>query len=194
MLIGNSLPELIFIRVAVPALRLIAPAAVIAIPFVLIIRPRLLEQHKWLWPVGIWALSEATFFLGVYLPLRRVLQRSAKHPEPPSQPERRALIQKCFANLPDPEYYVSRWFMDAPPQDIKRGNVKEFLAWSLMNKQYSEANDDDEAELDEYTDELERVLDRPFQAGRGKAKSLRTTLDPVPMQHRPLIWYAVSIA
>lgn len=194
MLIGNSLPEYIFIRLAVPALRLIAPCAVVSCILIPVFRPRLLSQHKALWPLAGWAIAESAFFVGVYVPLRLYLQRPVVHPSPPTKPQRRTLYARIMENLPDPEYYLSRWFMNAPLGDIKRENLKEFYAWSLLNKRYSEVSRDEESELDSYVDQLEEKLDQPFKPGRGPAKSLRTTFDPVPMQHRPLLWYFVRIA
>jgi hypothetical protein len=191
MLIGNSFPELIFIRIAIPVLRLIAPLATIATPALFVTRHHSLQRHRWLWPVGIWLAGEAVFFWGVYLPLRLGLQKAAEHPVPPPKEERERLMQKVCAHLPEPEHYLSKWFMDAPPEEIKRENVKEFYAWSSLNKRYEDVDHEEDIELDLYTNELEQKLDRSFDPGRGKAKSLRTTLDPVPMQHRPLVWYLI---
>jgi hypothetical protein len=46
-------------------------------------------------------------------------------------------------------------------------------------------------ELEEYASEMEKVLGRKFEPGRGNSKCLRLTLDKVEMSHRSLTWYLV---
>lgn len=47
-------------------------------------------------------------------------------------------------------------------------------------------------ELEEYIAEMEKLLGRKLEPGRGNAQCLRLTLDKVEMLHRSLIWYLVS--
>ena len=52
-------------------------------------------------------------------------------------------------------------------------------------------------ELEHYLRGFEKMLGRPLEPGSAKngqdrIKSIRVTLDPVRMLHRPLIWYLVS--
>jgi hypothetical protein len=193
MLIGNSVPEYVFIRIAVPLFRLITPCAILSCIYVPIFRPRLLAQHKALWPVAVWFSMETLFFTGVYVPLRLWLQRPVTHPSPPPASEREQMYGRILKNLPDPEYYLSRWFMNAPLADIRRDNVKEFYAWSLLNKRYQNVTNGEEDELERYVSQLDEKLISPLRPGRGPAEALRTTFDPVPMQHRPLVWYLVRM-
>lgn len=74
-------------------------------------------------------------------------------------------------------------------KEIKRENVKEFFIWAFFNRGGPPGDDDDE--LDEYISATEEILGRPFEPGRGKAKSLRLTIDRVDMLHRSLAWYLV---
>jgi len=92
--------------------------------------------------------------------------------------------------VPDPQRYLSKWFLDAPASEIKRENVKDFLRWAFLNK--AEIDATDEEELDEYVQGLEKLVGRQFEAGRGEAKCLRLSLDRVDMLHRSLTWYTVS--
>lgn len=192
MLVGNSLPEYIFTRVAILTLRLVAPVATTAC-VITAAQPQIIAQHRGLWPLYLWFLAEAAFFWTVFLPLRFVLQEPATHPTPLSKADRRDLFEKSLSHLSDPEQYLSKWFLRAPLDHIKRENVKEFYAWSFLNKPYEDVTDEEENELDDYVDRLEHRLERPVKPGRGRAKPLRTTLDPVPMQHRPLLWYLVCV-
>ena len=66
----------------------------------------------------------------------------------------------------------------------------EFFAWAFLNKaKYGLA---DEEELEEYITELEQTLGRQLEPGRGRAKSLRVTVDPVRTVYRSIFWYFVS--
>ena len=137
--------------------------------------------------------AESAFFALVYLPLRSTMQGQASHPENLCKEDRQALIRRCADRIPKPELYISKWFLESPLSEIKRENVKEFYAWSLLDKEYEDADEAEIAELDLYTDQLEEKLGRRLEDGWGNAQSLRLTLQSVPIQHRPLIWYAVSI-
>lgn len=94
-------------------------------------------------------------------------------------------------SVSDPEHYLSMWFKGAPSSDIRRENVKEFFCWSFLNKGNYGLLDD--SELEDYADQLERILGRELPPGRGSATSLRLTLDRVQMLPRPLVWYLVSL-
>ena len=145
-----------------------------------------------LWPIlllGIPAVVETCFYALVYLPKRRALQSPAVHPPLLSRPERQRLFDKGHAQVTDPEAFLSKWFQLAPLSEIKRDNVKDFFCWAMLNK--AAWNAEDEEELDGYADQVEELLSRPLDRGRGSAIPLRLTLDPVPMQHRPLIWYMI---
>lgn len=83
-----------------------------------------------------------------------------------------------------------KWFQDAPPAEIKRENVKDFFRWAYLSTAEPDPAYDEEMEC--YTKEMEKLLGRKFEPGRGNAKCLRLTLDKVKMLHRSLTWYLVS--
>lgn len=192
MLVGNSKPEYVFTRLAIWGLRFVAPASIAYSALVFLQPGHGLLQTRWLVPPHIWMFGEAVFYLGVYLPTRSYLQRAALHPSPPSRPERQKLFERVKKNISNQELYLSKWFMGASIAEIKRENLKEFFAWSLMNESHLKISDHEDAELEHYIDQLEISFGRNFEEGKGRAKSLRGTFDPVPMQHRPLLWYGVS--
>ncbi|KAF4443511.1 ribose-phosphate pyrophosphokinase [Fusarium acutatum] len=101
--------------------------------------------------------------------------------------DRQRLFQQCHDNIPDAGQYLRRWFRDAPEHEIKRENVKDFFRWAFLNMEVCDSTYDDE--LDEYVEELEDLLGRKLEPGRGDAKCLRMTLDRVEMLHRSLTWY-----
>ena len=139
--------------------------------------------------VEVIAVAETFFYLLVHLPLRTHLQREAVHPPAPSREEREVLFERCRRTIEDPERYVRKWFLGSKLEDVKRDNLKELYLWAFFNRGGPPGDDDEE--LEGYVDATEGLLGRRLAPGRGKAKSLRLTLDEVVMLHRSLIWYFV---
>ncbi len=70
--------------------------------------------------------------------------------------------------------------------------MKAYLAWAFFDREWVQG--EDEEEIEEYVREMESMLRRNLQPGKGTAKSLRLTLDPVEILHRSLLWYSVMSA
>ncbi|KAF4984800.1 hypothetical protein FZEAL_91 [Fusarium zealandicum] len=182
-MVGTSTWDYVFIRSSIILLYLVAPLSIVyslvnslvRLPFNL---PRVLE---------VWLALETAFYLLIYLPRKAYLQRAATHPTATSSEERRNLFWRCHGNIPDPERFLSKWFLDAPAKEIKRENVKEFYRWAYLNTAERDPAYDEEVEY--CVGEMENLLGRKFEPGRGNAKCLRLTLDKVEMLHRSLTWY-----
>ncbi|KAI9804009.1 MAG: hypothetical protein M1833_000290 [Piccolia ochrophora] len=181
-MIGTSVPAYILIFTSSAFLRLVTPLSICYCALRPFFRLPLLFLA-----VDVWAISETCFYFLVYHPMRLHLQNPTTHPPLRSREERRELFRRCQDNMPDPEKFLSKWFLDAPLSDIKRDNVKEFYSWAFLDTDTPKPDDDEE--LEEYVDGIEETLGRRIEPGRGKAKCLRLTLDKVDMRHRPLIWY-----
>lgn len=192
MLVGHSTRAYAFTRLAVWALRLVAPASIAYSAIVLLQPGHGLLRTPGLAPLHAWAFGEAFFYFAVYLPRRASLQSSAFDPASPDRQQRERLVQRIKHNVADPEMYLSKWFLNAKIEDIKRENLKEFFAWSLFNECPENISDDEDAEMDGYLDQMERTFGLHFEEGKGSAVPLRLTIDPVPMQHRSLLWYGVG--
>jgi hypothetical protein len=93
------------------------------------------------------------------------LQKAATYPTTIGREHRRVLFQRCHENIPDPERYLSKWFMDAPTSEIKRENVKDFFRWAFLNTGVPNTVDDEE--LEEYIRETEKLLGRKIEPRRG---------------------------
>jgi hypothetical protein len=200
-MIGTSVTEYIFIRICILALRAITPVSIFYCSLSIADPPR----HPFTRFLLGWAILETVFWLLVFLPRKRTLQARASHPSPLPREQRQELFWKCWDRIPNPEYYLSKWFMGARSWEIRRDNVSEFFAWALLNhgeedkaKKEEEEEEADiarrgevEKELNEYVDGVQTLLGRPIEAGRGSAKSLRLTIDEVKMLHRPVVWYLV---
>jgi hypothetical protein len=185
-MIGTSVWEYIFIRTCIFFLHLIAPLSTLYSLARSLVHPphpipRILE---------VWLILEAIFYLLVYLPRRVYLQRAAVPATTLSRQDRRLLFRRCHDNIPNPDRYLAKWFLDAPAAEIRRENVKEFLRWAFLNIREPDLAYDEE--LEEYVGEVEKMLGRKLEPGRGRAKCLRLNYDEVAMLHRSLTWYLVS--
>jgi hypothetical protein len=195
-MIGTSLPAYLFIRASIFGLRAITPLSIFYISFSIADPPSSSAGKSLL----SYCVIETAFWLLAYFPRKRSLQAVAQHPPPLDREERKALYWKCWDKIPNPEYYISKWFLGAKPQEIRRENVKDFFRWALLNKgdrkgelkaEEVETFQEEEEELDEYVDGVQTLLRRTIEPGRGPAKCLRLTVDEVKMRHRPLLWYLV---
>ena len=192
MLIGNTVPRQLLIRTTILGFRSIAPLSIIYTAILLTF-----PEQAPRWPAStFWKLyicSEAFFYLVVYLPLKQFLQKDATHPVAPDKATREKLFQKCLEHTHYEEHYLSGWFLHDPKQDIRRENLKELFAWAFLNKRLEDIDIHESSELEDYALRTQTHQETDYPSGVGAVSSLRGTLDPVPMQHRPLLWYAVRL-
>ncbi|KAE8216061.1 hypothetical protein CF327_g793 [Tilletia walkeri] len=91
----------------------------------------------------------------------------------------------------------SNWFMCSSIEDVKRGNVFEWLAWALLESKVEEVEHIvDEAEmLNDCIDAIETRLRWNFPPGKNEAvKCVRLSIDPVNILSRPIGFYLVTNA
>jgi hypothetical protein len=137
----------------------------------------------------IWALLETAFYIVVFLPLRRHLQKPASHPKLVPYEQRRQEFIRCMGTVPDLDQFLSKWFRDSPLSEIKRENVKEFLRWAFLD--IDDIDETYEEEVEEYVQMIEKNHQRKFEPGCGNAMCIRLTFDEVNLLHRSLFWYLV---
>jgi hypothetical protein len=186
-MIGTSIYDYIFIRSCILVLHWIAPFSILYCLSSLIYP----ASFHVSWVLQAWTTLETAFYLLVYYPRKIYLQRAASHPKPVCRDRRRLLFQRCQESIPDPERYLTKWFMDAPASEIKWENVKDFFRWAFLNT--GVPNTEDDEELEEFVSEMEKLLRRKIDPGRGNAECFRLTLGKVDMLHRSFIWYMVSL-
>lgn len=134
------------------------------------------------------ASSEVLFFISV-LPKRLHLQSAPPKTGFRTHYERDDLFYKCCEYVPSLEKFLSNWFQGASVEELHRDDVKDFLAWTFANKSISFEHYD--CELDRYITHMEGVLGRTFPPGRGCHQAMRLSLDPLHVQHKPLVYYLV---
>ncbi|KAK5135614.1 hypothetical protein LTR08_005094 [Meristemomyces frigidus] len=203
-MMNNTLPEYIAIRAVIILFSAIGPlcaayTATLLRRVVLSVHASSLEDAVRLvgtnatWPsfnfAQYWCIAEAGFYLW-FLYYRTVLQRAAVHPPLLDQRGRRALFEKVKSEIHDTERFLSGWFREAKVEDIGREDLKEFLAWTFWEGRVGE---EDDGELEVFAGEVEAMLGRRLKEGRGTARSLRLTLEPVEASSRSLFWYLIIV-
>ena len=187
-MIGTSLPESLFIGACIVFLHSIAPLSLLYCAALFTCLP---PRFRLPTVIELWFAAESLFLLCFFLPHRRHLQRAATHPPIRSKEARRKLVDRVHANVPDPERYIRGWFKGARIEDIGREDVKTYVAWAILDRDRAQEEDVDEAEIEEYTREIESMLGKDFLPGKRAAKPLRLTLDPVDVLYRSLLSYWV---
>ena len=186
MLLNDTWPQYLLVRLIILILQFLGPACVGYIAY-------LVSSHWPAWPIHTvfqsWCAIESAFFV-FFLFFRWYLQRDAIHPPPRSKKQRKALFAKVRREVHDPDKFFSGWFRGAKPEDIGREDVRLFLNWAFWDGK-ADMYGADEKELDEYIGKVEQMLRTPFKPGKGTAKSLRLTLDPIEMECRTLLWYSL---
>jgi len=76
---------------------------------------------------------------------------------------------------------------------LRRGNIKEWVAWAFFNCGLERVPQARCAEMEELTDEIVRWMEVHLEPGYNhEAACMRLTMDPIPSAHRPLVYYAVT--
>lgn len=188
-MIGTSLPEYVFIRISIFALQYTTPICLVCL-FILVAAQGIGALSTWAGKVAIgYSILDILYAVLVYYPHNRRLKQPAKHPPPLPRAERRALLIQCLDNVPDAARYLRMWFLGADDADIRQDNVREFLSWAFLDRHPGHETATDLEELDEYLMEIERRIGYQLKPGRGKAKSLRLTIDDVEVRYRSVVWY-----
>ncbi|KAF2870033.1 hypothetical protein BDV95DRAFT_496692 [Massariosphaeria phaeospora] len=195
-MIGTSTPQYLFIRTCILGLRAVTPLTIFYSAYSIADPPASTAGKLLL----AWCGLETAFWLLVFLPRKRALQADAVHPPPLDHDDRKDLFWRCWDKIPNPEYFLSRWFLGAKAHEIRRENVKDFYRWALLNRgddTQDRARVDadvwkaEDEELEGYVDGVQTLLGRNIEPGRGSATGLRLTVDSVKMLHRPFLWYMI---
>lgn len=187
-MIGTSPADYIFIRACIFGIRAVTPLSILYTTFCVVWPPRTIPTQTLL----AYTVLETAFYLFFYLPRKSLLQAPAEHPPIPSREYQTLLHERCNETISDPIEYLRKWFLGADLKDIKLENVKDFFRWGFLNT--ADENTAHDAELEKYVQGVEELIGKKLEPGRGSAKCIRLTIDPVEMIHRPAVWYFVSIA
>ncbi|KAE9972066.1 hypothetical protein EG328_005239 [Venturia inaequalis] len=184
-MIGTSTADYVFIRTCIFGIRAVTPLCMLHTAFSIARPPHSIATQILL----AYTILETAFYFLVYLPRKARLQGPAEHPPIPSRELQSLLFQRCKETISDPAEFVRQWFLGADLKDIKWENVKDFYRWAFLNTDVEHTAHDEE--LDIYVQGIEDLLGKKLEPGRGSAKCIRLTIDPVKMIHRPFVWYFI---
>ncbi|TBU35374.1 hypothetical protein BD311DRAFT_734645 [Dichomitus squalens] len=187
-MLGRSLPEYVFIRLSIFALQLITPLSIAYMCASWYYKHAL--YSPW---IAIYAGLEASFYLLVFVPRNRLLQKAATHPPLPSREEREALFAKCFAQLRD-ETYATGWFYFVDSKLIRRENLLDWLSWAFFGTHPDGLHEEWAEEIEGYLRNIEQLLGHKTEDGRDHTvRAIKVSLDPVVTAYRPLLWYLIGL-
>ncbi|KAH8812367.1 hypothetical protein F5884DRAFT_785191 [Xylogone sp. PMI_703] len=190
-MLPSSRGTLIFSRIFAWYFQSITPLSLV---YWLLVTSKKLPFKRFPVPLEGWLLAEALFYLLVYIPMSYTVHGVAMKVEENDREQRRELFNKCLATIIDPVRYVSLWHRGAPIERIGRENVKEWICWAFMDKHIWGPDEDEELEV--YVNELENLLPKGLKFCSGEIpgiKTLRFSLDPVNISHKPLLFYALGV-
>jgi pimeloyl-ACP methyl ester carboxylesterase len=199
-MLDHTIPNYVFIRSVIFGFQAVTPICIFIASFSIAEPPHTPFRRFLL----VWSLIEIIFWVGVYIPRSRALQAAAQHPPALNREERKELFWKCWAKIPHPEYFLSRWFLGARPSEIRRDNVREFYKWALLDRgtetpesvskrlaEHPQECKEEDEDLDSFVDGIETLLGHKLEPGHGNVQSMRLTVDAVNTSHRPVLWYVI---
>jgi len=187
-MLGTSKGEYVFVRVCIFLLDGVAPVCML---YCAIIAACPTFPFRLGTTFDLWATAETLFWILFFLPYRQYCQRTTFPPIAPSQEIRRTLMNQVKSEVADPEAFIRGWFKCADIEDIGRQHVEQWVAWAFFGQALEQVVGEkvEADEIEEYVCELERLLKRKFRPGKGTARPIRLTEDPVDMKRRSLLWY-----
>lgn len=98
---------------------------------------------------------------------------------------------------------ISGWFLQrgkqnerwpvSRVQELCRGNLAEWMTWAFFHSSPEELPEDRRSELELLIDEGAEWAGIHFPPGYNpEAQAMRLTMDPIPSQHRPLLYYIIT--
>ncbi|VUC36997.1 unnamed protein product [Clonostachys rosea] len=190
---GQDTKDYYLVWLRILALRLVTPASFIyclvhLFVYTFQVPCPAITNRTWL---TLFPFSEVVFFLSI-LRKRCHLQSASPKTGFRTHYERDDLFYKCCDHVPSLERFLTNWFQGARIEDLYRDDVKDFLAWTFAKKSISFEYYD--CDLDHYIAHMEKVLGRTFPRGRSHHQAMRLSLDPLQVQHKPLVYYLFVVA
>lgn len=147
--------------------------------------------------VEVWLGVESIFYM--YCIVLKRLKFTRKKPPAMSNDSLKKLMTNVYGTLDvaatNPQQFLVKWFQNTPIQEIKRGNVEQFLRWGLFSLDRDTQLDPAQQRLLEFyiRKTEERCQYIPPEGFNPDIQPMRPSLDNFEYQHRPLTYYLVSI-
>jgi hypothetical protein len=119
---------------------------------------------------------------------------------PPSKRGRQKHTSLTKAQVEESRAHEARlkyqqWFFNAKLDDIYAENVKEWICWAMLGKDLKDVQlkNPESVMINDGLNWLQHRLHYTFKTGYNpKVKSIRLSLDKVPLRSRPLAYYVVT--
>lgn len=171
---------------------------------------QLLTASIWTWTpnqwcfltAGIWSLMEIGFYLHC-LNVKRLFAKTSSTPEL-TWTKRLLYLQRVLDHNPHVYKTLTKWFHKRnelnAEDDVQLEHIKDWLSWAFFNKMKKNLTSDELGELDAIVKiclQIDPTLDGLDKEGKSPGdykpmKFMRLNLDPIQVQHKPLIAYVVS--
>lgn len=193
----------------VSLLRGVAPASLLLVAFRIWAyttgrRSSLVLSRTSIWRrlLNLWLIVEACFFAYTrYVSLRAESQPEQHKVARLESDDRRRLFERCLETVSSPQAFAASWYRSEHGfDDLKRGNVQEWLAWGLFHKHdyEHEMTADQRDELDGFVARFERACRECDPSWQGLPEGynrdcvlMKFSNEPVVHQHRPLVAYSL---
>mmetsp|Transcript_5 Transcript_5/g.18 ORF Transcript_5/g.18 Transcript_5/m.18 type:complete len:476 (-) Transcript_5:1885-3312(-) len=110
--------------------------------------------------------------------------------EPTSVETRERLFDLCLNSVSEPTDFATAWLRDHRIEDIRRGNVEDWLAWAFFGKSAHLLEKHEFAEVSLYVDKFEARCGLKLKDGHnGLVRTYKFNLESVESSHRPLVYY-----
>jgi pimeloyl-ACP methyl ester carboxylesterase len=141
----------------------------------------------------VWLLLGEVLFY-VYESIR--FHSITRSPNVRADTTRMRLAMNSFLELSDTvdfQEFIEGWFSvsNSSLEDIKHGNMVEFIAYGFYCKRADELSKQEEGEIEKFLAKVQKTFRREFPPGFNKdARFMGHTLEPVRSFHKPLVIYA----
>ncbi|CAI6336897.1 unnamed protein product [Periconia digitata] len=188
MLVGQSTAEYVFVKLIIYVFSYLGLICLAYFFLAASIGGETWIAHPFSIAVETIGAIEILFYLFWFLPYRYYLHKQPpKFPAPLNRDGRRELFSKSLGVTPDIELFFRGWMGGASLDDMRRENLKEWMLWSLFDREGPPGVD--EEELEEYVRVVEERLGRKIRPGWGPVESLRLNLQRFAVSHRSLVFY-----
>jgi len=192
---GRVLP---LAKALMAGLRAVAPMSLATLSFKLVCYLIGYHRHlifyrksKLLTMLNLGMVAETLFALAC---AREKMRAEARNPDCrlPTREERTQLFFRCLRDTKDPQRFAQRWLRDCDLNEIRRGNLEDFLAWGMIGKRVSELDDDEREEMEYYRLAYEEKIGRHVPDGHnGQIRCYMLDHEPIEAIPKPLVYYGI---
>lgn len=138
-----------------------------------------------------WAMAELAFAVYRFFEYQRVNTELIRNPIPEGE-EVRVLLERILSLRDDvnAREFLSGWFLGCPTENIKRGNMIEFLSYAFYHRSFGELSSSHRAEIEGHLERAEEAWGLSFPEGYEEGlEFMAHNREPLRAVHHPLALY-----